>query len=164
MLFLFVVLLSVDQAQARIRLRKVKDPPRTCTVMKQDDLLSRPIKPIWSTERHSVVISDDVTLLNDLGVKVCSWNKNLFGKNADLSKFRFYVDEYKEYIYPYIETKDNGTTLYKVAFKDCSMANKVTLGKLELPVCEKPRKISKKQKQKSKSTAALSSTTGKARK
>ena len=62
----------MNQSQARIRLRKVKDPPRTCSVMKKDELLSRPSKPIWSTERHSVVISDEITLLNDLGVKVCS--------------------------------------------------------------------------------------------
>ena len=106
----------MNQSQARIRLRKVKDPPRTCSVMKKDELLSRPSKPIWSTERHSVVISDEITLLNDLGVKVCSWNKNLFGKTADLSQFRFYVDEYKEFIYPYLDEKENGVVLYKFPF------------------------------------------------
>lgn len=163
MFLLFFILLTIDPVQARIRLRKVKDPPRTCTVMKEDELLSRPVKPIWSTERHSVVIGNDVTLLNDLGVKVCSWNKNLFGKNADLSKFRFYIDEYKEYVYPFIETKDNGSTLYKVAFKDCSMADKVTLSKLEFPDCEKPKKLSKKRKKKTKSAAAKT-TTGKTKK
>lgn len=138
----------MNLVEANIRLRKVKDPPRTCSFMKKDELLSRPTKPIWSTERHSIVISDEITLLNDLGVKVCSWNKNLFGKTADLSQFRFYVDEYKEIIYPYLDEKENGFVIYKVAFKDCSLNDKVTLSKLEFPNCEKPKKISKKRKKK----------------
>ncbi len=138
----------MNLVEANIRLRKVKDPPRTCSFMKKDELLSRSTKPIWSTERHSIVISDEITLLNDLGVKVCSWNKNLFGKTADLSQFRFYVDEYKEIIYPYLDEKENGFVIYKVAFKDCSLNDKVTLSKLEFPNCEKPKKISKKRKKK----------------
>ena len=138
----------MNQSQASIRLRKVKDPPRTCSMMKKDELLSRPSKPIWSTERHSVVISDEITLLNDLGVKVCSWNRNLFGKTVDLSQFRFYVDEYKEFIYPYLDEKENGVVLYKVPFKDCSLTDKVTLSKLEFPNCEKPKIVSKKRKKK----------------
>ena len=140
-------LITVD-AESRIRLRKVKEPVRTCSIMKEDDLLSRPTKPIWSTEKHSVVVGEEITLLNDLGVKVCSWNKSSFSSLGDVSSFRFYVDEYKEFIYPYIDRKELGFTLMKVPFKNCSLDDQVTLAKLDFPTCEKPKKVSKKRKKK----------------
>lgn len=140
-------LITVD-AESRIRLRKVKEPPKTCAVMKEDGLLSRPTKPIWSTEKHSVVVGEEITLLNDLGVKVCSWNKSNFSGLGDVASFRFYVDEYKEYIYPFIDRKELGYTMLKVPFKNCSLKEQVTLAKLDFPVCEKPKKSSKKRRKK----------------
>ncbi len=138
----------MHEAHARIRLRQVKDPPRVCAVMKKDDFLSRPSKTVWSTEKYSVVVADEIELVNDLGVKVCSWNKDLFSQVAEPNQFRFYVDEFKEYIYPYVDKKENGITVFKIPFKDCSLADKTTTTQLQFPACEKPKKISKKRKKK----------------
>src|SRR3989344_749947 len=138
--------LLASESEARIRMRKIKDTPKTCTVMKEDPLLSRPAKPVWSTERHSVVISNQVTLVNDLGVKVCSWNKDLFTEVADVNTFRFYIDEYKEVIYPHVDQKERGFVMFQAEFKDCVLGKKPTTVRAEFPVCKKPKKKKKTSK------------------
>ncbi len=138
------MLAVVDPLEARIRMRKVKEPPRTCAVMKMDELLSRPAKPVWSTERHSLVVGEQIMLVNDLGVKICSLNKDRFSSVGDITQFRFYIDEYKEVLYPYIDTKDRGFLVIKVPFATCSLDDRTTLAKFELPACEKPKKAKRK--------------------
>lgn len=150
MLQIFISLLivvTVNSADARIRMRKVKDPPRVCAMMIKDELLSRPSKPIWSTERNSLVVSDNITLVNDLGIKICEWNKDMFNNIGEISRVRFFIDEYKEVIYPYIDNNERGTLLVKVPFKTCDLADRVTLNKFQLPNCEKPEKPKKAKRQ-----------------
>ena len=146
---LLLIVVTVGSAEARIRMRNVKEPPRVCAMMKKDELLSRPSKPIWSTERNSLVVTDNITLVNDLGVKVCEWNKDMFNSIGEISRVRFYIDEYKEVLYPYIDNKERGTLLVKVPFKTCDLADRVTLNKFQLPECEKPKKEKRKNRKKS---------------
>lgn len=141
----------LSTANARIRLRKVKDPPRTCMVMKEDELLSRKEKLVWATERNSVVVDDsDITIVNDLGRKICEWNKATFAAFGNVEDFRFYIDEYKDTIYPYIAKKDVGVTMIKIPLQTCSLNDQRTLASLEIPKCEKPKKISKRSTKKNK--------------
>lgn len=117
--------------------------------MKVDSLLSRPAKPIWSTERHSVVVADDVTLVNDLGQKICSWNKSSFTSLGEVSEFHFYIDEFKEVLYPYLELPEKGGyLLFKVPLKSCSLEDQSPTKDLDFPKCEKPKKSTKKKKKK----------------
>lgn len=145
---LLILLNNYQYSEARIRLRKVKDSPKTCAFMKEDSLLSRPAKPVWSTERHSLVVADDITLVNDLGQKVCTWDKNLFLNLGEITKFRFYIDEYKEVIYPYLETKGAGYLMIKTPFKSCSLDDKSKSESLDFPKCTKPKHVMKKRKKK----------------
>lgn len=148
--FIFPILTFIITCpgQARIRLRKVKDAPKTCSIMKEDHLLSRPDKPVWSTEKHSVVVADDISLVNDLGQTVCTWARTDFNLLGDITKFRFYIDEYKEVIYPYMD-KDTGFLVVKAPFKSCSLSEKINTANLEFPKCEKPKGHSRKKKKKS---------------
>ncbi|MFZ3229214.1 MAG: hypothetical protein WA160_03330 [Pseudobdellovibrio sp.] len=148
---IFICLFGLLQTtEARIRLRKVKDAPRTCVVMKEDDLLSRDDKLVWATERNSIVIDDELTLVNDLGQKICQWNKSAFTAFGDVASFRFYIDEYKDIIYPYIDKKELGVLIFKVPFRTCALDDQKTLITLELPKCDKPKTVSKKAKKKKK--------------
>ncbi len=116
--------------------------------MKEDSLLSRPIKPVWSTERHSIVVADDISLVNDLGQKVCSWDRKVFSEFGDITKFHFYIDEFKENIYPYIDNKESGFLVLKAPFKDCSFAEKSVVQNLSFPKCEKAKKVARRKKKK----------------
>ena len=147
LLSLFTFLL-VSNSEGRIRLRKVKDAPKTCSYMKEDNLLSRPEKPVWSTEKHSIILADDISLVNDLGQTVCTWPRSLFNPLGDITKFRFYIDEYKEIIYPYIDNKQTGYLVIKAPFKNCSLDEQFKSVSLEFPKCEKPKGHSRKKKKK----------------
>ena len=116
--------------------------------MKEDSLLSRPVKPVWSTERHSVVVADDITLVNDLGHKVCSWDRKAFSEFGDITKIHFYIDEFKENIYPYIDRKESGFLVIKSAFRDCSFTEKLMVQSLSFPKCEKLKKVARRKKKK----------------
>lgn len=143
-------LLSASNA-GRIRLRKVKEAPKTCVVMKEDGLLSRKDKLVWSTERNSVVVDDsEITIVNDLGQKICEWNKSTFAALGKVDDFRFYIDEYKDVIYPYLEKKDVGVVMIKVPMQTCSLNDQRTLAALEIPKCDKPKKSSKRNSKKTK--------------
>jgi hypothetical protein len=140
-----------NTANARIRLHKVKDPPKTCTVMKEDGLLSRAEKQVWATERNSVIIDqDEVTVVNDLGQKICEWDKATFSALGNVSDFRFYIDEYKNFIYPYIEKKDQGVTMIKVPLQTCSLTDQRTVASFDTPKCDKPKKSGKRHSKKNK--------------
>ena len=140
-------------AHSRIRLRKVKDAPKTCAMMKEDSLLSRPEKSVWSTERHSVVVADDISLVNDLGQTVCTWPRSLFNPLGDITNFRFYIDEYKEIVYPYIQNQQAGFLVIKTPFQSCSLDERTKISSLEFPKCEKPKGRSRKKKKSNKTTA-----------
>ena len=142
------ILCNFQIAESRIRLRKVKEAPKTCSFMKEDSLLSRPIKPVWSTERHSIVVADDITLVNDLGQKVCSWDRKVFAEFGDITKFHFYIDEFKENIYPYIDNKESGFLVLKAPFKQCSFSEKTIVPSLSFPKCEKAKKVARRKKKK----------------
>lgn len=146
--FVISCLYAASPVEARIRMRKVKDAPKTCAYMKEDELLSREDKTIWATERNSVVIADEVTLVNDLGQKFCQWDKASFASFGDISNFRFYIDEFKEFVYPYLDKKNGEYVVFKIPFKTCSLENLKTVAQLEFPKCEKPKKNSKKRKNK----------------
>ncbi len=114
---LLVSLLFFQFSEARIRLRKVKEAPKTCKIMEEDDFLSRKEKKVLGTLRHSVLIEDDadeksITLVKDKGEKICQWEIAEWSaiqqnnKLPDISAFKFYIDEYKNVIYPYVQKKD----------------------------------------------------------
>lgn len=146
-LTLFVMCLFglLATANARIRLHKVKDPPKSCAVMKEDELLSRKDKLVWGTERNSVIVDDaEITIVNDLGQKICEWNKASFAAFGNVDDFRFYIDEYKNLIYPYIDNKGTGVTMLTVPLQTCSLNDQRTLASLEMPKCDKPKKVSRR--------------------
>lgn len=152
-LTLFVMCLFglLATANARIRLRKVKDPPKTCVVMKEDELLSRKDKLVWGTERNSVVVDEsEVTVVNDLGQKICEWDKASFASIGNVEDFRFYIDEYKNLIYPYFVKNASEVTMLKVPLQTCDLKDQRTLASLEIPKCEKPKKVSRKSSKKNK--------------
>ena len=63
-----------QQAEAgRIVNRRVKDAPKVCAVMQEDKFLSKEKKQVFGTLKHSVVIEDNISILNDLGKKECQW-------------------------------------------------------------------------------------------
>ena len=140
----------VSSAESRIRLRKVKDSVKTCSYMKEDTLLSRPEKPVWSTERHSIILGDEISLVNDLGQTVCTWPRSVFNPISDLTNFRFYIDEYKEIIYPYVDNKESGFVEIKASFKNCTFDEQVKLASLEFPKCEKDKSKGRSRRNKKK--------------
>lgn len=141
-LLLSLLLISTFSAEARIRLRKVKEAPKVCAVMGEDKLLSRKFKKVYSTERHSLIIEDDVALIKDKGEKICLWKKEDWG--ADL--YKFYIDEYKEVLYAHKTNDDKSVEVIQISFKDCKLDDRLTLVEFKFPKCEAPKKSSKKKK------------------
>ena len=88
---LMAVLLFSVSSEARIRLRKVKEAARTCAVMQEDKLLSRPDKKVLSTERHSLVFEDTISLVRDKGEKVCNWRVSEFDSLGAMDQFHFFI-------------------------------------------------------------------------
>lgn len=151
MLFL-VVALSITQAvEARIVNRKVKEAPKVCAIMQEDRLLSKENKQVFGTLKHSVVIEGNVSILNDLGKKECQWPFDKLNAYGNIGDFNYYIDEYKNYIYPYVKNEDQKSyTMLKISLVSCEIEDAVTYDKLELPKCEKPSsgKKSKSKKRK----------------
>ena len=138
-------------AEARIRMRKVKEAPKVCKVMQEDVFLSRDGKKVLGTLRHSLVFENsaensNVSLVKDKGEKICQWsnddwNQVLKSNNVEnLISFKYHIDEYKEILYPYVQKADGSYFVWSIPFKDCSLADQKTLAKLELPKCETPKK------------------------
>ena len=151
--FILMSLFLSAYSEARIRTRKVKEAPRACTLMSEDKLLSRPDKKVLSTERHSLVFEDtetSLTLVKDKGEKICEWNLADLNAIAPVENFKFYIDEYKEMIYPYTQLNDGSMLVIKSPLSECSLNNKLTQMKFEFPKCEKPKKSASKKHKKNK--------------
>ncbi len=156
---LMLCLLFFQSAEAKIRLRKVKEAPKTCKVMEEDSFLSRKEKKVLGTLRHSVLIEDSVeksiTLVKDKGEKICQWNLDEWSniqqdnKLPDIKSFKFYIDEYKNVIYPFVQKKDKSYFVMSVPIKTCDLSEHYTNAKLELPKCEKPTKAKRRTKKRS---------------
>ncbi len=152
LLSLFILIISVH-AHARIRLRKVKEAPRVCQNMKEDKLLSRADKKVLSTERHSLIFEDTISLVRDKGEKVCSWRISEMESLGPLDQFQFYIDEFKEVLYSYVKNPDGSQLIITTPFATCSLETKVTLPQFDPPKCEGPRKKSGSRKRKKKKSS-----------
>lgn len=133
-------------------MRKVKDAPRTCTTMKEDKFLSRPGKKIYGTLRNSVVVEKDVSVVGDLGQKICKFPFEKFNRAAPIEHFSYYIDEYKNVLIPYAE-KSPGFVQYKVNLSNCEVEEEATLTSPRLPKCEAPAKKKRMAKGKKKSVS-----------
>lgn len=126
-------------ASARIVNRRVKDTPKVCSMMKNDMMLSRAGKKVYGTLRHSIVIEDKIDVVNDLGKKICSFNFDSLNTYGDIGAFEFYIDEYQNYLYPFIKD-DAGVTTLKVSLNSCEIEVAVEGDQFETPKCSKPLK------------------------
>lgn len=135
----------------RIRMRKVKDAPKVCSVMDEDKLLSRNSKRIYGTLRNSIILDNDISIVNDLGKKICQWPTDKWQALGDLAKYTFYIDEQRNALYPYMKDS-NQYQFVKISLDDCELGELQTTDKLELPKCEV--KKSKKSRSKSKRKVA----------
>lgn len=139
---------------ARIRMRKVKDAPKVCSVMDEDKLLSRNSKRIFGTLRNSIILENDISVVDDLGKKICQWPTDKWHPLGDLNKYSFYIDEQRNALYPYMKG-NNQYQFMKISLDDCELGEIQTADKLELPKCES--KKSKKVRSKSKRKVASNS-------
>jgi hypothetical protein len=151
MVFILVYsVLMVEVAHAgRIVNRRVREPAKVCAYMLPDKLLSKGEKSVFGTEKYSVVIDRDLSILNDLGQRKCNWSLNQFSSYGELDDFKYYIDEFKDYIYPYIKNADQKYTILKVSLNSCQIESESNTSFLEFPKCEKPKvKRHKKVKKK----------------
>ena len=159
-LILLIGLLLFQFSEAKIRLRKVKEAPKACKTMEEDSFLSRKEKKVLGTLRHSVLIEDDaseqsITLVKDKGEKICQWELSEWSaiqqdnKLPDIQAFKFYIDEYKNVIYPYVQKKDKSYFVMSVPIQTCDLTSQQTYAKLDLPKCEKPTRAKKRSKKRS---------------
>lgn len=162
LLIIVGILLSFAHSEARIRMRKVKEAPKTCVTMKEDSFLSRKDKKVLGTLRHSILIENSneqpsITLVKDKGEKICQWTMDKWSsieKNNRLpatEDFKFHIDEYKEILYPYVQKEDKSYFMMAISFKDCSLDTQITKASLDLPKCESPKKSRKPSSTKKKS-------------
>ena len=137
--------------------------------MAEDSMLSRDGKKVMGTLRHSLLIESDseedtesvrtISLVKDKGEKIChwtfaQWNEILQNNNIDNpTKFSFYVDEYKEVLYPYVKKEDNSFFVMSIPFNSCEFSSQSTRESLDLPKCEIPRKKLRRKKSKKNSIA-----------
>ncbi len=128
-------------------MRKVKDAPKVCSNMEEDKLLSRGNKRIFGTLRNSVVLENDISIVNDLGKKICQWPTDKWQSLGDLSKYSFYIDEQRNALYPYMKA-ENQYQFVKISLDDCALGELQTTDKLELPKCEMKKKSRSKSKRK----------------
>ena len=153
-LFVLAVVLS---AESRIRNRRVKEAPKSCKTMQEDKFLSREDKKVWATVRNSLLIDqseDDqnITLVQDKGEKKCQWSFNQWQQimqDHDISKitdFRFFIDEYKNYIYPYVQKSDKSFLVMKIPISTCELTEQGTRAELQLPKCDIPKKKKRTKK------------------
>jgi hypothetical protein len=145
-----------ESGEARIRMRKVKEEPKACMNMKPDPYLSRPEKLIYATPRNSVIVEENVSIVGDLGNKHCSWPLTDFIQRLQvsggdpqkyISQMRFYIDEYKNILVPYIK-KENGYKQAVVNLASCDFENTLFTDELQVPKCDPPKKKSVRRKKK----------------
>lgn len=151
-----MVAFFLQATEARIRNRKVKEAPRVCKLMTEDNFLTRKDKKVLGTLRHSVIIEDSaetrtVTLVKDKGEKVCQWKLEQWesirndNKLPEINDFKFHIDEYKEILYPYVKKADASYFMMTIPLKSCALSEQTTKVKLEIPKCEPPKKARKKK-------------------
>lgn len=146
----FVILFFLSTvASAKIRLHKVKPAALTCTNMKIESSLSRADKKIYGTEKTSVILKDDISVVGDLGKKVCQWPLEKFSQFGEVNKLSFYIDEYKNILVPYAKN-ENSYRSVKISLDNCSFEDEKTLTELNFPKCDPPTKKSKKRKSRKK--------------
>lgn len=151
-----VVFGSLYAEAGRIRNRKVKEAPQICGLMQEDVHLTRGGKKVYGTLRHSLVFENDeqmnnISLVKDKGEKICQWQSTVWNnilKNnqvENLMSWKYYVDEYKEILYPYVQKADKSYFIMTIPFATCSLEQQVTRVDLDLPKCEIPKKTKKKK-------------------
>lgn len=116
--------------------------------MKEDNFLSRGGKRIFGTLRNSVIINQEISVVDDLGKKICTWPLEKLSQYAEPGTFDFYIDEYKNRLYPHFK-KENGFFVVAVNLEDCSLAETSYLEKLNFPKCEKPSKKKSRKRRRS---------------
>lgn len=163
---IIILALSCLTAEARIRNRRVKEAPKACKVMAEDEMLSRDGKRVLGTLRHSLLIESEagsdfsassttISLVKDKGEKICQWTEDQWNeilvnnKINSITSFKFFVDEYKEILYPYAKKDDNSYFLMSIPFSSCQFAAQLTKENLELPKCGIQAKSKKKNRRKS---------------
>lgn len=166
-LTVLVMLAAASSAEAgRIRNRKVKEAPKICGLMQEDVHLSRDGKKVYGTLRHSLVFENDgqmnnISLVKDKGEKICQWQSTVWNqilKNNQVENqmgFKYYLDEYKEILYTYVQKPDKSYFIMTTPFATCSLEQQVTRADLDLPKCEIPKKTKKKSKAKVKAKAKV---------
>jgi len=162
-IFIFLILnLIAVSSQAKIRLRKVKEAPKTCGIMKEELFLSRPEKKIFGTEKNSIVINHQISLIGDLGQKQCVWSAEQFLILGDLKKISFYIDEYKNLLFAYaksvsinqksVEQKINSNQKFiqqvQINIDRCQFDEMKTLTAVHFPKCDPPKKHKKIRRKK----------------
>ncbi len=156
-LFLFT---EVSEA-GRIRLRKVKETPKVCAHMVEDNYLSRRNRKVYGTLRNSLIFEDQVLVVDDLGQKICQWPNEKWAPLGDVTKYKFYIDEKRNKIYSYLKNAEaNQYQVAEVDINNCQLGSLNTVSDLDLPRCEKIKKI----KSKSKSKTVAKNSKGKASK
>lgn len=141
LLTLIVAVMTLTEVSwaGRIVNRKVKDSPKVCSDMKQDSFLSRAGKKVYGTERTSVIIENKVSVVNDLGKKICAWEIDKLSPYGNVTDFKFYIDEYKNYIYPYVKnSEDDSVTTLKISLNSCQIEETEEDTKFSTPKCDKP--------------------------
>ncbi len=147
------IFISFEAEAGRIRLRKVKEAPKTCTTMSEDHYLSKPSKKIFGTLRNSLVLEDSVLIVDDLGKKVCQWSYDKWLGFGDLTQYQFFINEQKNELIPYAKV-DEGYLVAKVNLESCELGDIESVDQLSLPRCEmsKASKFRKKSKKNRRST------------
>ncbi len=134
----------------RIVNRKVKEAPKVCAKMIYDELLSKGEKVVFGTLKNSIIIDHEIKILNDLGKVACQWPFSFFDQYGNVKKFNFYIDEFKNELYPYIQNEDQKYLMLSIPLSTCKVEKTETLSALIFPKCEKPatKKTRKKARKK----------------
>ena len=161
----FILFFFVEVGLAgRIRLRKVKEAPKVCAHMVEDNYLSRKNRKVYGTLRNSLIFEDQVLVVDDLGQKICQWPNEKWAPLGDVTKYKFYIDEKRNKIYSYLKNAEaNQYQVAEVDINNCQLGSLQTVHDLDLPRCEKVKK-SKSKTVKSKATASQSKSKNKPKK
>lgn len=151
LIILILIFITSIYSDARIRLRKVKDAPRVCQVMKEDQFLSRPEKKILGTEKNSLIFDGAVTLIGDLGQKQCEWPLEKFAVFQEPRNANYYIDEFKNILVAYkkVQVESSSQKIVQqlqINVENCQISNLSTLSEPSLPKCDPPKKGKRKKK------------------
>ena len=146
----------------RIRLRKVKEDPKVCAHMTEDSYLSRKNRKVYGTLRNSLIIEDQVLVVDDLGQKICQWPSEKWATMGDLTKYKFYIDEKRNKIYSYLKVAEaNQYQVAEVDINNCQLGSLQMVESLDLPKCEKAKKAKVRSSKSKKSSLKAARTQSK---